>query len=129
MSRNHYGLGITKFKVAIKANRNEHPIAETGNYRDPAQKNLEILKQTIGLRTLIHSDKPPRYTIGLKKDISSISGNGFVYIFSIEGTNMFEEGNNGVKLLLDDLDGIVLHTGLVLKSRGTGKNVDAKVIL
>lgn len=120
----HYKAEQTKYKMFVKTT-DEHPIAQTGDYKHIAQKNFEIIKQSIGLRTQINITENPKFVHSLKNEGFDMSGKGYVFSFMIDSSNIY---GPGAKLLLDDLNGIVLHSKLVLKADGSDDNVGAMII-
>lgn len=105
-------------------------ILMTGNYTDESQKNFEILLQSIGLRAMpVMMNKPCPYEKLQTMGAPNIFGEGFIWKFSVEMPYVFEnftgKGTPGpVGLLIDELNGVVLHNGTILRTKGQGTNIE-----
>ena len=97
----------------------------TGNIVDDTQKNFELIIQSIGLRAMPIILNNPLAVIDLAADgASSVTGEGFVWMFSVEAEDAFATKENDVGLLVDELDGIVLLNGAILSTSGPGQNIE-----
>lgn len=105
-------------------------IRVTGNYADETQKNFEVLLQSIGLRAMPVAMGNPKAVLDLGTEgAPSLTGEGFVWTFAAERAEVFTNFGPGgtlgsVGLLVDELHGIVLPSGTVLKTAGVGKNIE-----
>lgn len=102
----------------------------TGELADESQKNFEVLIQAIGLRAMpVLMNEPIAYQFLENVGAPSLSGEGFVWKFAVERESVFENtgpaGSIGpVGLLIDEMQGIILPNGTVLKTKGVGKNIE-----
>lgn len=92
-------------------------IQVTGNPLDQSQKNFEVLLMSIGLRAMPVILTNPYPVIQLADFTPELSGEGFVWKFAVErGVQFFNftpYGSPGpVGLLVDDLDGVILPSGV-----------------
>ena len=89
----------------------------TGNHQDESQKNFEVLLMSIGLRAMPVVLTDPVAVQDLSLCTNLLSGEGFVWKFAVERGFMFQNftpyGTPGpVGLLIDELDGVVLPSGV-----------------
>lgn len=92
-------------------------IQVTGNPLDESQKNFEVLLMSIGLRAMPVVLSNPVPVCQLADYTPELSGQGFIWKFAVErGVQFFNftpYGTPGpVGLLVDDLDGVVLPSGV-----------------
>lgn len=108
-------------------------IQVTGQTLDQSQKNFEILLMSIGLRAMPVVLANPIPVMELADYTLELSGQGFVWKFAVERGVQFYNftpfGTPGpVGLLIDDMDGIVLPSGVRITTvngspTGWAKNV------
>lgn len=111
--------------VSDQDNAKEVNIRPTGRTRDESQKNLELLIQSIGLRAMPIITSEPKATANLAIiGAPTLAGEGFVVGFSVETPAAFLKDGDPVGLLKEELHGIVLHSGVVVKTHGVGKNIE-----
>lgn len=110
-------------------------ILVTGDIQDQSQKNFEILFQSVALRAVPVIMNDPIAVADLSVEgAPTLTGEGFVYKFSVERLSVFENfGPNGtvgpVGLLVDELDGVVLDSGVRVTTvdgspSGFAKNIE-----
>jgi len=92
-------------------------IQTTGNPLDQSQKNFDIFLQSIGLRALPVVMNDPVPVLELAELTNELSGEGFQWNFAVERGVQFYNftpyGTPGpVGLLIDDLDGVILPSGV-----------------
>ena len=92
-------------------------IQVTGSPLDQSQKNFAVLLMSIGLRAMPVILSNPTPVLDLSTQTMELTGEGFVWKFAVErGVQFFNftpYGTPGpVGLLVDDLDGIVLPSGV-----------------
>jgi hypothetical protein len=92
-------------------------IQTTGNPLDQSQKNFEVLIMSIGLRAMPVVLADPMPVLQLADFTPELSGEGFMWKFAVERGVQFYNftpyGTAGpVGLLVDDLDGVVLPSGV-----------------
>lgn len=92
-------------------------IQVTGSPLDESQKNFEVLLMSIGLRAMPVILTDPYPVIELADFTNELSGEGFIWKFAVERNFMFYNftpfGSPGpVGLLTDDLDGIIIPSGV-----------------
>lgn len=92
-------------------------IQVTGHPLDESQKNFEVFLMSIGLRAMPVVLSDPSAVIQLADYTPELSGEGFVWKFAVErGVQFFNftpYGSPGpVGLLVDDLDGVILPSGV-----------------
>lgn len=92
-------------------------IQVTGNPLDESQKNFEVLLMSIGLRAMPVVLSNPAAVLQLADYTYDLSGEGFMWKFAVERGVQFYNftpyGTPGpVGLLVDDLDGVVLPSGV-----------------
>jgi hypothetical protein len=89
----------------------------TANPLDESQKNFEMLLMSIGLRAMPVILSNPTPVLQLADYTTELTGEGFVWKFAVErGVQFFNftpYGTPGpVGLLIDELDGIILSSGV-----------------
>lgn len=89
----------------------------TDNPLDGSQKNFEVLLMSISLRAMPVILSNPIPILDLTTVTNELSGEGFVWKFAVERHGQFKNytpyGTPGpVGLLIDDLDGLVLPSGV-----------------
>jgi hypothetical protein len=92
-------------------------IMVTGSPLDQSQKNFEVLLMSIGLRAMPVILSNPQPVQQLNDYTHELSGEGFVWKFAVERGVQFYNftpyGTPGpVGLLVDDLDGVILPSGV-----------------
>lgn len=92
-------------------------IQVTGSPLDQSQKNFEVLLMSIGLRAMPVVLSNPVAVIELADYTLDLSGEGFIWKFAVERGVQFYNftpyGTPGpVGLLVDDLDGVILPSGV-----------------
>ena len=92
-------------------------IMVTGSPLDESQKNFEVLLMSIGLRAMPVILGDPQAVLELTDHTLELSGEGFIWKFAVERGVQFYNftpyGTPGpVGLLIDDLDGVVLPSGV-----------------
>lgn len=92
-------------------------IQVTGNPLDESQKNFEVFLMSIGLRAMPVVLADPIAVLQLADYTNELSGEGFVWKFAVERGVQFYNftpfGTPGpVGLLIDDLDGVILPSGV-----------------
>jgi len=97
----------------------------TGNIVDETQKNFEVIIQSVGLRAMPIILNDPLAVSDLAADGASVvTGEGFVWQFSVEQEGVFATKTDNIGLLILELDGIVLPSGAVLSTGGGGQNIE-----
>lgn len=92
-------------------------IQVTGSPLDQSQKNFEVFLMSIGLRAMPVVLSDPAAVIELADYTNELSGEGFIWKFAVErGVQFFNftpYGTPGpVGLLVDDLDGVIIPSGV-----------------
>lgn len=92
-------------------------IQVTGNTLDESQKNFEVLLMSIGLRAMPVVLSDPYPVLELADYTPELSGEGFIWKFAVERGVQFYNftpyGTPGpVGLLVDDLDGVIIPSGV-----------------
>jgi hypothetical protein len=92
-------------------------IQVTGQPLDESQKNFEVFLMSIGLRAMPVILADPVAVLQLADYTTELSGEGFIWKFAVErGVQFFNftpYGTPGpVGLLIDDLDGVILPSGV-----------------
>lgn len=102
----------------------------TNDFSDESQKNFEVLLQSVGLRSMpvLMNDPVPVADLSLA-NAPTLTGEGFVWKFSVERTEVFNNsGPSGtlgpIGFLVDELNGIVLPNATVLSTAGAGVNIE-----
>lgn len=108
-------------------------IQVTGEPLDQSQKNFEVFLMSIGLRAMPVVLSDPTPVLELADYTLELSGEGFIWKFAVERGVQFYNftpyGTPGpVGLLVDDLDGVVLPSGVRITTvtgspSGWNKNV------
>ena len=97
----------------------------TGNIADQTQKNFELIIQSIGLRAMPIILNNPLAVADLAADgASAVTGEGFVWVFSVETEGAFATKDSPVGLLVEEMNGIVLLNGAILATSGPGQNIE-----
>lgn len=97
----------------------------TGDIADETQKNFEVIVQSIGLRAMPIILNDPLAIPDLAADGASVvTGEGFVWQFSVEQEGVFATKTDNIGLLILELNGIVLPNGAVLSTSGGGQNIE-----
>lgn len=92
-------------------------IQVTGSPLDESQKNFEVFLMSIGLRAMPVVLSDPAAVLDLHTLTNELTGEGFIWKFAVErGVQFFNftpYGTPGpVGLLIDDLDGVILPSGV-----------------
>jgi hypothetical protein len=92
-------------------------IQVTANPLDESQKNFEVLLMSIGLRAMPVILADPLPVLQLADYTTELSGEGFIWKFAVERGVQFYNftpfGTPGpVGLLVDDLDGVIIPSGV-----------------
>jgi hypothetical protein len=108
-------------------------IQVTGNPLDKGQKNFEVFLMSIGLRAMPVVLSDPFPVIELSDYTIELTGEGFIWKFAVERGVQFYNftpyGTPGpVGLLVDDLDGVIIPSGVRITTvtgspSGWAKNV------
>jgi len=108
-------------------------IQVTGSPLDQSQKNFEVLLMSIGLRAMPVVLSDPYPVIELADYTLELSGEGFIWKFAVERGVQFYNFTpyrtpGPVGLLIDDLDGVVIPSGVRLTTvtgspSGWAKNI------
>ena len=97
----------------------------TGDIADQTQKNFELIIQSIGLRAMPIILNNPLAVADLAADGASVvTGEGFVWVFSVETEGAFATKSDPVGLLIEEMHGIVLLKGATLETSGGSQNVE-----
>ena len=97
----------------------------TGDIADETQKNFELIIQSVGLRAMPIILNDPLAIADLATDgATSVTGEGFVWQFSVENERVFATKIDEVGLLIEEMNGIVLINGAVLDTSGPGQNIE-----
>jgi len=97
-------------------------IQVTGNPLDESQKNFEVFLMSIGLRAMPVVLSDPAPVLQLADYTPELTGEGFVWKFAVERGVQFYNftpfGTPGpVGLLIDDLDGVIIPSGVRITTR------------
>jgi len=92
-------------------------IQVTGSPLDESQKNFEVLLMSIGLRAMPVVLSDPIAVLQLADYTLELSGEGYIWKFAVERGVQFYNftpfGTAGpVGLLIDDLDGVIIPSGV-----------------
>ena len=102
-------------------------IQVTGEIKDQSQKNFEILFQAIGLRSVpsIMNDPEPVSSLA-DAGAPTLTGEGFVWKFASDRENIFKDYANDdpVGLLVEDLNGLVIDSGVQINTTTSGTNME-----
>ena len=97
----------------------------SGNIADEPQKNFELIIQSIGLRAMPIILNNPLAVADLAADgASTVTGEGFVWVFSVETEGAFATKTDPVGLLIEEMNGIVLLNGATLITSGGSQNIE-----
>ncbi len=100
-------------------------IAVTGNIQDESQKCFEVLVQSVGLRAMPALMNDPVAVEALENvGATVLTGEGFVWRFASDRSEVFATSTNPVGLLVEELNGIVLPNGTILDTAGAGQNIE-----
>lgn len=107
-------------------------VLHTGDLADQSQKNFEILFQSIALRASPVIFNTPESVEDLSvAGAPNLSGEGFVWKFACDRADMFYDysDNNPVGLLIKELDGVILSSGIRVTTEdfspsGTALNIE-----
>jgi len=105
-------------------------IKVTGNLADISQKNFEVLLQSVGLRAMPVIMNNPAATDDLDlMGAPTLIGEGYIWKFAVERGDIFSNfgpaGTIGdVGFLIDEIHNIVLPSGVTIKTKGVGINVE-----
>lgn len=110
-------------------------IQVTGDIVDQSQRNFELLLQSIALRAMPTVMNDPKAVLLLElENAPTLTGDGFIWRFAVDIDVAFENfspsGSAGpVGLLIDELDGIILDSGVRLTTvdgspTGKPKNIE-----
>ncbi|QCG76115.1 hypothetical protein Cassandra_0031 [Pseudomonas phage Cassandra] len=105
-------------------------ILVTNNIHDISQKNFEILLQSIGLRAMpVIMNNPVPVANLAAYGAPTLIGEGFVWKFACEMPEVFTNYNpygtpGTTGLLVDELDGIILPSGTIIRTYGSGLNIE-----
>ena len=108
-------------------------ILVTGSPFDQSQKNFEVLLMSIGLRAMPVVLSDPIAVPELAEYTNELSGEGYVWKFAVErGVQFYNFTPYGapgpVGLLIDDLDGVIITSGVRIttvngSASGWAKNI------
>ena len=108
-------------------------IQVTGSPLDESQKNFEVFLMSIGLRAMPVILSDPAAVLELADYTLELSGEGFIWKFAVERGVQFYNftpyGTPGpVGLLVDDLDGVIIPSGVRIttvsgSASGWSKNI------
>lgn len=92
-------------------------IQVTGEILDESQKNFEVLLMSIGLRAMPVILTDPMPVAQLSDFTNQLTGEGFIWKFAVErGVQFYNFTPYGVPgpvgLLIDDLDGVIIPSGV-----------------
>lgn len=97
----------------------------TGDVRDITQKNFEILVQSIGLRASPVIVDLPRAVSDLSVSGADVlTGEGYVWCFGTERRSQFARSGQATALLVEELDGVVLANGVIVRTTGAQQNIE-----
>jgi hypothetical protein len=110
-------------------------IQVTGDIIDQSQRNFELLLQSVALRAMPSVMNDPKAVLLLElENAPTLTGDGFIWRFAADMDDIFENfspmGTPGpVGLLVDELDGIILDSGVRLTTvdgspSGIPKNIE-----
>lgn len=102
-------------------------IEVTGEIKDQSQKNFEILFQAIGLRSVPSIMNDPEAVEDLSiAGAPTLTGEGFIWKFASDRENIFNDyvNDNPVGLLVEDLNGLVIDSGVQIVTSGPGANME-----
>ena len=97
----------------------------SGDIADEPQKNFELIIQSIGLRAMPIILNNPFAVADLAADgATALTGEGFVWVFSVETEGAFATKTDPVGLLIEEMNGIVLLNGATLVTSGGSQNIE-----
>lgn len=97
----------------------------TGSIADETQKNFELMVQSIGLRAMPIILNNPEAVSDLAEDgADTLTGEGFVWRFGVEQRGIFATATSDFGLLIEEIDGIVLPNGAILRTTGPNQNIE-----
>ena len=99
----------------------------TGEIKDQSQKNFEILFQAIGLRSVPSIMNDPEAVEDLTAaGAPTLTGEGFIWKFALDRENIFYDysNDNPIGLLINDLNGLVIASGVQLNTSGVNINIE-----
>jgi hypothetical protein len=99
----------------------------TGEIKDQSQKNFEILFQAIGLRSVPSIMNDPEAVEELATHgAPTLTGEGFIWKFASDRENIFYDytDNNPIGLLINDIHGLVIASGVQLNTAGDNINIE-----
>ena len=102
-------------------------IKATGEIKDQSQKNFEILLQAIGLRSVPVIMNDPEAVADLATvGAPSLTGQGFIWKFASDRADIFYDysNDNPVGLLVSDMHGLVIDSGVQIITAGNGLNTE-----
>lgn len=102
-------------------------IQTTGDIKDQSQKNFEIIFQAIGLRSVPCIMNDPEAVAALElHGAKALTGEGFIWKFASDRANIFYDysDDNPVGLLINDLNGLVIASGVQLNTTGDNANIE-----
>ena len=100
-------------------------LKRTGDIADETQKNFELMVQSIGLRAMPVILNDPQAVIDLAEDgAASLTGEGFVWRFGVEQVGIFATAESEFGLLVEEIDGVVLSNGAILRTSGHDQNIE-----
>jgi hypothetical protein len=98
-------------------------IQVTKSIKDQSQKNFEIIVMAIGLRAVPDIISDPIAISDLSSVTTAISGEGFIWKFAVSRKNIFGSDQNPVEILVNELDGIILNSGVAIDTKTQNKNM------
>lgn len=123
MSNSKLSKEFETYRVFIKDDEIE--ISDMADFTDMKCKNFEILVQSIGLRANPISISEVKKVRSVKEYGSTeFVGLGFVWDFAVETVDAFYDDGDDVKLLRNELHGIVLPNGKSLSTKGDTINTE-----
>lgn len=105
-------------------------IKVTRNLSDISQRNFEVLLQSVGLRSMPVIMNDPAATADLDlMGAPTLTGEGYVWKFAVDMTGVFQnDGPSGtisdVGFLVDEIHGIVLPSGVTIRTKVSGINME-----
>jgi len=103
----------------------------TGDLTDQSQKNFEILFQSVALRaTPVIFSIPDAVEELALSGAPTLSGEGFVWRFACERSDLFHDFTTGnpVGLLIKELDGVLISSGARITTTDSSPSAVAKNI-
>lgn len=97
----------------------------TGDIADETQKNFEVIVQSIALRAMPVILADPLAIVDLAEDgASALKGEGFVWQFGVEQSEIFSTETSEFGLLIEEMNNIVLPSGCILNTAGKDQNIE-----